>query len=261
MLLISLLVFTIFFIIYIYMSSNNLVFKMKNFSNSILDKEKVVVFDMDETLGYFVQLSNLCYQLEKFLKKKITQNEFNKILDLYPEILRPNILSIMNFIKSEKIKSKCSKVIIYTNNQGNKEWALKIARYFNYKLGFTLFDKVIGSNLNEPCRTTNQKTFSDLKRCTNLQNNVKVCFIDDLYHRGMDKQHVEYIMVEPYMIAIQNNILIKRLYSSNIFTINNKINFMNYMEKNLENFYIGKINNNNNINNKFLYEKLINFFS
>ena len=62
MLLLSLVLIT-FFILYIYMT-NNIVFKMKTFSNINLNKhskdiEKVIVFDMDETLGHFVQLGSL----------------------------------------------------------------------------------------------------------------------------------------------------------------------------------------------------------
>ena len=247
-----------FFIVYIYMTSNNVVFKMKNFSNLILQNEKVIVFDMDETLGHFVQIGSLCNLLEIYFKKKINQTEFNKIMDLYPEILRPNILSLLEYIKIQKMKLKCSKVIIYTNNQGPKEWALKIGKYLNYKLGFKLFDQVIGSKFNEPCRTTHRKTFSDLKKCANLPNNVRVCFIDDLYHRDMDKQHIQYIMVEPYVVGIPNNLLIQRLYSSNIFIIYNRYSFINFINNKMDNYRTGNFNIKNN---NFLYQNVVSFLN
>lgn len=260
MLLLSLVLIT-FFILYIYMT-NNIVFKMKTFSDINLNKhskdiEKVIVFDMDETLGHFVQLGSLNNIIESYFNRKINENDFNRMIDLYPEILRPNIIEILNFLKIMKKSSKCLKVLIYTNNQGPKEWAIKIAKYFNYKLGYKLFDQVIGSKMNESKRTTNEKTFNDLKRCANLANNVRVCFIDDLYHRHMDKQHIQYIMIQPYIRSLPNNVIIERLCNSNIFNINNRYNFTNYINKNMGNFGSNKFDYKNV---KFLQQNIVTFF-
>ena len=238
--------------------NSNILFKMKNFSNITLENKKVIVFVMDETLGNFVQIGTLCNLLEIYLNKKINQTEFNKIMDLYPEILRPNILLLLNYIKIQKMNSNCSNVIIYTNNQGPKEWALKIVKYLNYKLNYKLFDQVIGSKFNEPCRTTNEKTFNDLKKCANLPNNVRVCFIDDLYHKEMDKQHVQYIKVQPYVVGIPNNLLIQRLYSSNIFILYNRYNFINFINNNMNNYRSGNFNIKNN---NFLYQNVVSFLN
>ena len=62
---------------------------------------KIVVFDLDETLGYFMELGMFWDALKgyinnKNLKIKIDQELFNNILDLYPEFLRPNIKGILN---------------------------------------------------------------------------------------------------------------------------------------------------------------------
>ena len=82
--------------------------------------KKIVVFDMDETLGCFVQLGMFTEILEHNIKRKLTNEEFNILMDLYPLYQRPNILSILNYIKQQKEKTRCYKVYIYTNNQGPK---------------------------------------------------------------------------------------------------------------------------------------------
>ena len=56
---------------------------------------KIVVFDLDETLGYFTQLGIFWDSIGEYLNSKgmpkLTQNDFNCILDLYPEFLDAKI--------------------------------------------------------------------------------------------------------------------------------------------------------------------------
>ena len=67
---------------------------------------KIVVFDLDETLGYFTQFGIFWDSLKNYIenknKKNLTQNDFNDILDLYPEYLRPNIINILIYLKKKK---------------------------------------------------------------------------------------------------------------------------------------------------------------
>ena len=84
---------------------------------------KVVVFDLDETLGYFVEFGIFWDSLKEYINQNnincnIDQHLFNKLLDLYPEFLRPNIITILQYLKKKKLSNKCSKLMIYTNNQG-----------------------------------------------------------------------------------------------------------------------------------------------
>ena len=63
---------------------------------------KIVVFDMDETLGYFIELGMFWDALSGFIKKEnlnilINQKLFNSVLDLFPEFLRPNIINILDY--------------------------------------------------------------------------------------------------------------------------------------------------------------------
>ena len=70
---------------------------------------KIVVFDLDETLGSFVEFGVFWDCLKRFLSKNteiiLTQEDFNTIIDLYPEFLRPNIIDILDYLKRKKHKS------------------------------------------------------------------------------------------------------------------------------------------------------------
>ena len=103
---------------------------------------KIVVFDLDETLGYFMELGMFWDALKGYIKYakhnkiNIDQKLFNNILDLYPEFLRPNIIEILNYLKKKKQSNHCNKLMIYTNNQGPVEWATYIMNYFNKKINY-----------------------------------------------------------------------------------------------------------------------------
>ena len=64
---------------------------------------KIVVFDLDETLGYFTEFGIFCDCLDKHFKNSsYSDTNFKELLDLYPEFLRPRILNILDYIKNKK---------------------------------------------------------------------------------------------------------------------------------------------------------------
>ena len=66
-------------------------------------KNKIVVFDVDETLGYFTQLGVFCDCLDEYFNDVNYGNKnFNKILDLCPEFIRPNLFPTLQFLKQKK---------------------------------------------------------------------------------------------------------------------------------------------------------------
>lgn len=193
---------------------------------------KIIVFDLDETLGYFQELCIFIDAIEFFLNAKISQNEFNEILDLYPEFLRPDILDILDFIKLKKDKTHC-KLMIYTNNQRSKEWVIKIKNYFDYKLNGKLFDHVIaafkinGKHL-ELCRTSHDKSYSDFIKCTKLPKETKICFIDDQMHEGMKHDNVYYVKVKPYVYMLDFKIMIERYLNQFTYKITSNSNYSDF---------------------------------
>ena len=148
---------------------------------------RVVVFDLDETLGSFTEIGMFWDALQHYFHNKLTNNDFYKTVDIFPEILRPNIITILNYLKREKRKQKCQQLLIYTNNQGPKDWSNKIKNYLETRTESNLFDRVVGAfkcdgKQIEPLRTTHEKTYSDLMRCCRLPKGTEVCFLDDQEH-------------------------------------------------------------------------------
>jgi len=180
---------------------------------------RVVVFDLDETIGYFQQFAQFCQALEFLKKKKLNQNEVMFLLNLYPEYFRPNIFEIMSFLKQKKINKEVYKICIYTNNNGPKQWAKQIYNFIEHKINYKLFDNHIGAyKVNgvqiEKTRTTHNKTLSDFLITTKIPNHTKICFIDDLYHPHMTGSNVTYIKVQPYTIELPINVITLRFYQN-----------------------------------------------
>ena len=198
---------------------------------------KIVVFDMDETLGIFSDfgafmeiLNAIIISRRKSANPKINiYDHFNEILDMYPELLRPRILEIMLFLAKMKRAGKCSNVMIYTNNSGPISWSHQIKDYFNKKAGYVgpqwigLFDKVIGAfkrpngELVEVRRTTHDKTYSDFVQCTNMTGKFEVFFIDDREHPGMHAENVYVINVKPYTRELSMRDFMARFAGSALF--------------------------------------------
>ena len=183
---------------------------------------KIVVFDLDETIGYFTEISIFWDALEHFYGHNLFADKFFEMLDVFPEVFRPNILHILDMLNKKKMKKSCYKLFIYTNNQGPKSWVNMLSDYINKKIGYTVFDyiiaayKVRGKQI-EPKRTSHEKSVSDLISCTNIPANTEICFIDDLYHPLMDKDNVYYINIKPYRVSIPFEEMANRYYDAVLY--------------------------------------------
>jgi hypothetical protein len=197
---------------------------------------KIVVFDLDETLGYYTEFGMFWDALNsyiRFYEESIKQGPkdiplsvsdqklFNKVLDLYPEFHRPNILNILHFLKEKKTSSICHKLMIYTNNQGPPEWVHQIKTYFETKLDYPLFDHVIkafkikGKQI-ELYRTSHMKCHKDLINCTQIPEDTEICFLDDKFHQGMIHDKVYYINIKPYYHDLSFDEMIERFVKSGL---------------------------------------------
>ncbi len=212
---------------------------------------KIVVFDLDETLGYFTQYGIFWDCLSNYIKTKrdvtLSQAEFDKILDLYPEYLRPNILNILTYLKNKKKTNCCHKMMIYTNNTGPREWAKYILGYFEKKINYKLVDQIIAAfKVNgrrvEVCRTTQNKTHKDLIKCTKIPIDTEICFMDDSFYPEMANDKIYYINIKPYYYDIEFNEMINRLINSEIgkTIINNIDDFKDTINTNIKlyNYYV-----------------------
>jgi len=193
--------------------------------------KKIVVFDLDETIGHFEEFgrfidglaalhenNQFVHSYRKNAFEHITQKHFDKLLDLYPEFLRPKILNIFKMLASLKKKDKNLKVAIYTNNMGPRSWTLYIKKYIEKKIGHKVFDKVItGWRPHEKgnCRTTHKKTHKDLVKCMKLPENASIVFFDDQYHPKMKHSNIHYVHLYPYARSIKFISMIKRFIKAN----------------------------------------------
>jgi hypothetical protein len=208
-------------------------------------KIKAVVIDVDETLGNFSQFSIFAHTIEEYFNKPdITYRYFNDLVDLYPEIIRPSMLRILEYIRKKKNAIPGSKVMIYTNNMGPDKWVAHIRQYFEYKLRASaatngglaiippLFDHTIGGFKERnaagaasaaasvpafPQRTTKEKTVNELIRCARLPSDSEICFLDDVYHPKMVDERVYYIKLQPYHCYIPLNIFVSRFLNSALY--------------------------------------------
>lgn len=214
---------------------------------------RIIVFDMDETLGYFVELGMFWDALQHFYVKhklsplpeeektiqikEITSTlHFCKVFDLFPEFIRPDMIKMLEYILSKKNNNHCDKLLIYTNNQGPKSWANLISSYFDYSIEkeSPVFDKVIGAfkvkgKHIELDRTTHDKTVDDLTRCAKVHKSTEICFLDDQYHPKMKNDNVYYINVKPYVHNLKFEDMAERYYKafSNTFFTVDKSEFIN----------------------------------
>jgi hypothetical protein len=238
---------------------------------------KIIVFDLDETLGYFTEFGMFWdtvveYIINNSLNITINQKLFNDLLNLYPEFIRPNIIEILNYLKNKKQNSNCKKLLIYTNNQAPKEWANYIKNYFEENINYKLFDQIIGAfQINgkrvEICRTTNSKTRADLFKCTKITENSKICFIDDSYYPEMIEENIYYINIKPYIYDLPFNEIINRFINKNIIKVHDINQFKRFLLDKMEKFnyiYNKKSKIEYNVDkalSKKILELLINFFN
>jgi hypothetical protein len=184
---------------------------------------KYAVFDVDETLGYFSQFGAFVDALNNYYSdfSRVVFDNFNELLDLYPEFIRPNMIEILKYVSEKRREGACKGIIIYTNNQGPRVWVANISKYFDYKVGTKVFDHIIAAfkvngKIVQEGRTTQNKTYDDLVRVANIPKTSEICFVDDLNHPGMRHPNVLYINVKPYVETLPTSTLIKRYLDSNL---------------------------------------------
>ena len=60
----------------------------------------VVAWDLDETLGSWVQLGALSDSIADNISRKLTRPELFSLLDAFPEYLRPGIIPLLATLRS-----------------------------------------------------------------------------------------------------------------------------------------------------------------
>lgn len=210
-----------------------------NYVVIIMTNHIYIIFDLDETLGQFVQLGHFYNGITQYFKKIPTKKEFFNLLDNYEKYFRPNIFTILNYIKKYKIKYKHKlKTLIFTNNQVGISWITKIKDYIEYKIHYKLFDKVIGpykikSEIQEIMRSNHIKKYDDLIKFIKCDETTPIMFLDDNFHNEMVRDNIVYLLLKPYEFQYKLEELIPIYLKNN--NVKNKTDFIcfitNFMKK------------------------------
>jgi hypothetical protein len=164
--------------------------------------DKNVVFDFDETIGYFEQI----IEIIKYTKKTSKMEVF-ELFTLFPLVFRTNIFDIFYFIVRLKKEKKIKSVILYSNNN-NDMFISYVISFIHEKLNYPLFDSSISLN-----QTHNKnKNLSDLLNYSNglLSKNSSIFFIDDKEYDDM-KMIKSYIKCESYKYVYSNSMIQNKL--------------------------------------------------
>ena len=206
---------------------------------------RIIAFDLDETLGNFIDLSVIWNDANRQMNN-LDQQAFNYYCELFPEFFRPYIFQILNYLVIHKEKD--DKIVIYTNNNGEKSWTLLIKNYIEGKLNKQVFNDVIcaykvNGLIVEPKRTSYEKIYSDLIRCVNAPYGTKVCFVDDRIHDKMVNPYVNYIHVKPYHTSFNKDYAMEILYNSglpyyNYQLLERALDNCNHYEKNDQEIFV-----------------------
>lgn len=151
--------------------------------------DKNIVFDFDETIGYFDQI----IEMIKYTKKTSKEEIFN-FLKIFPFVFRTSIFDIFFYIVRLKKEKKIKNVILYSNNN-NDVFIGFVLSFIHEKLNYDLFDTSISIN-----QTHNKnKNITDLLNYSNglLNKNSSIFFIDDKEYQDM-KSIQYYIKCESY---------------------------------------------------------------
>ena len=193
-----------------------------------LPKQRVVVFDLDETLGHFHLIRLIWESIHEFIRYNnipymMNQADFNDLFDIFPQMLRPEVLSIIRFLKEEKDRGTCSGVMVYTNNKYPKEWVYLIIRYIEYKVEHKIFDNIVlafkmNGRVQQLGRTSSDKKTSDFVACCKLPQNIEICYFDDSEYSGMVSQNVYYLKVRAYYHPFTEASIIQRVSSYPVWT-------------------------------------------
>lgn len=163
--------------------------------------EKIIIFDLDHTLGFFEQLIHMMNHC---------RHTCHELLCMFPEMFRPLLLDFFKTLVLYKKTGKIKSVILYSNNN-NGLFVNMIMDYIHDFLEYTLFDYVI--TLEHPLRKSKQKDYHELLLMTRdtIHESSMLCFIDDKIHPLMNIKNVCYIKCEGYNHVVKHSVVIGRL--------------------------------------------------
>ena len=197
---------------------------------------RIVVFDFDETIGYFSDLYILWNGYKEWMNYHHAPPEdaytddffFYKMLDVFPEFFRPGIWEIFNYLVLKKKENQYKSFYIYTNNNCEENWVNLVVSYIHLRLNYELVNKIVWGHRSAPSASSQHKTktritsprlksYSDFMRRIesdgSLNSKTDLFFADDSFHKYMVHKRVYYIKPFPYRHSLSLETMIRRCYS------------------------------------------------
>lgn len=232
---------------------------------------KYVVFDLDETLGFFTELSIIWDYLKK-TEKIHGQDAFDKLCELFvDDYFRPGIFETLTYLMDMKNKGFVKEVVLYTNNTGSIDWLKHIILFLEKKsYSNGLFDKLVpGFNPYvkcKKCRTREEKTYEEIIRCASIPSSANIIFFDDIYHHMMNNPNVKYIRVPPYFHMVHSKTIIEKIqnpiYGFGVMNPNNiKLLYNSIHDFHVHYLHYAKYQNKNTVTPSDIYNPLYLFLN
>jgi len=197
---------------------------------------RIVVFDFDETIGYFSDLYILWNGYKEWMNYHHAPPEdaytddffFYKMLDVFPEFFRSGIWEIFNYLVLKKKENQYKSFYIYTNNNCEENWVNLVVSYIHLRLNYELVNKIVWGHRSAPSALSQHKTktritsprlksYSDFMRRIesdgSLNSKTDLFFADDAFHKYMVHKRVYYIKPFPYRHSLSLETMIRRCYS------------------------------------------------
>ncbi len=183
---------------------------------------KCVVFDLDETIGFFAQLYTISKKFETTTEYKLQQHHIVTLYKHFYNIFRPGIFTLLAYAQFLKEKYNIC-IVLYTNTIMDDIWVDAFLQY-TYEMVKLEFNSVM--NLNSKCRSSTKKNLRDLYKCNSSLNTTShIMIIDNKTHKRLLDKNILYVLVKTYYYVHNNNIIWNKIHE--LFTID--------VEKKLEN--------------------------
>lgn len=169
-----------------------------------------------ETIGFFDNFIIFIESLHQYfgLQFNLSQAMFNQLLDLYPELLLPNLLKIFNYISYQKTIGNVNTCILTSSKNYNIMFIHKLINYFNHKVKRKLITKCF--TYNEFYKTYLKKNYYE----SILYISNQRYFIRDY------TSNVQYIILDEYTYYIYILNMVSRIKTSPLFYLLNEPFFL-----------------------------------
>ena len=160
--------------------------------------KKCIIFDLDETLGYFTQIYILTLRFQSLYDINLGDTDYHNLFNEFENIFRPGIFVLLAYLNALKKKYPI-KIILYTNTIMCDTFINHIITYINNKINIkeNIFDNII--TLSSSCRKYLTKQFTDLHKCIKcLATGYVFLIIDNEKQIMLDKLYSKLMIVNSY---------------------------------------------------------------